>query len=82
MEIVSEIIILKICKLCNESRPLDRFAKNRHQCRNCLSAKSYKLIKDKGYNKINYINNREKLLNYQKEYDTKKSILKKSLINI
>jgi hypothetical protein len=55
----NNIEILKLCKICNEQKSINKFGANSHQCRQCL----YK--KNKDYHVKYYENNRDRLKTHQ-----------------
>ena len=78
MEIISNEIIFKKCKNCNELKSIDKFRVKHHQCKVCISIKSNA---NKEYYKNKYIEKKEQRLQYIKElYQAKK--LKNSLVII
>ena len=49
----------KMCRICEQNKPSDKFGANSHQCRQCL------YIKNKEYHIKYYENNRDRLKNHQ-----------------
>jgi len=62
---------LKICKLCNEAKTIEKFKKYRKVCRICDSRINYEKYKDKF--KEYYIKDQENRIKYQIEYNNKKN---------
>jgi len=79
--ITNEINILKTCKTCLEIKSISMFELKRKECRKCKSIKNNKVMKDKDYFKIKYIENKEYRSEYSKQLYQRK-LLKNSLINI
>jgi hypothetical protein len=76
MEIITNEIIFKKCKNCNELKSIDKFRVKHLQCKVCNSIKSNA---NKEYYKNKYIENKEYRSQYSKElYKLKKN----SLINL
>ena len=62
---------LKICKICNEEKPIEKFKKYRKVCRICDSKINYEKYKEKF--KEYYIKDQEKRIQYQIAYNNKKN---------
>ena len=75
-QITNEIVLRK-CKVCQEEKELDKFRLTRTSCRKCCSKSQNSVLKNKNYFADKYQEKHDQRLEYQNKYyqEKKKPIL-------